>query len=286
MEDAVGSGWSQLSIDYLTTKFAEYLVTVGSSYRPLPDKIKDRRGITNMENDDQECFKYAVTRGMYPVTKNGERVSKTLRKQTERLNWDGINFPTSFHDIDIFENINKISVMVHGWNENEERIEYLRMPNTKHARAVRLFHYDGHYSVITSMSAFTRKDFKNNTHHFCSYCPFNHRKEEAVKTHMEDCAIDELTEVKMPKEGECVMFKNWDHTVFKPFVIIADCESRLDKVNIEKGKNTTQTQVHRTAGYCYRLISRVDPSESVTVQYTAKTNEEDVSLHSSGACIR
>ena len=66
---------------------------------------------------------------------------------------------------------------------------------------------------------------------------------------------------------------------FKPFAFYADCESKLEKVDVKKGNNTVQTRVHQNAGYCYRFVSRVDPSESCTVQYTAKTNEEDVSDH-------
>ena len=67
--------------------------------------------------------------------------------------------------------------------------------------------------------------------------------------------------------------------IFKPFAFYADFESRLEKVDEKKGNNTTQTQVHRSAGYCYRFVSCVDPSESCMVQYTAKTNEENVSNH-------
>ena len=84
-------------------------------------------------------------------------------------------------------------------------------------------------------------------------------------------------ERKMPKEGSFIEFKDLNHVVFKPFAIYMDCESRLEKVDVKKENNTTQTHVHRNAGYCYRFVSRVDPSESCTVQYTAKTNEENVS---------
>ena len=41
LENAVGSGWTLLQIEYLTMKFAEYHVTVGSSYKPLPKKIRN-----------------------------------------------------------------------------------------------------------------------------------------------------------------------------------------------------------------------------------------------------
>ena len=49
LENAVGSGWTLLQIEYLTMKFAEYHVTVGSSYKPLPKKIRNRHAIITCE---------------------------------------------------------------------------------------------------------------------------------------------------------------------------------------------------------------------------------------------
>ena len=83
----------------------------------------------------------------------------------------------------------------------------------------------------------------------------------------------------MPKEGSVVKFGNLKEIVFKPFVIYADFECRLKKVNIKKGEKTTQTQIHKSSGYCLRFVSGVDSSESRTIQYTAKTDDENVALH-------
>ena len=69
----------------------------------------------------------------------------------------------------------------------------------------------------------------------------------------------------MPKEGSVVKFENLKEIEFKPFVIYADFECRLEKVNIKKGDKTTQTQIHKSSGYCLQFVSRVDPSESRTI---------------------
>ena len=87
LENAVGSGWTLVRIEYLTMKFADYNVTVGSSYKPLPEKVRNCRAIVNIQNNDQECFKHAVTRALNPVKRDGERVTKNLRKQEEKLDW-------------------------------------------------------------------------------------------------------------------------------------------------------------------------------------------------------
>ena len=97
--------------------------------------------------------------------------------------------------------------MVYGWNEEKKLVEILRLPRTKHMKAVRLFHYDEHYSVVRSMSALTNTDHKNNKYYFCSYCLYKHRSAESLESHMKDCTVNELTEVKMPKKREYVGFK-------------------------------------------------------------------------------
>ena len=178
LEDAVGSGWTLVRIEYLTMKFAEYLVTIGSSYKPLPEEIATRKGaidnVDNSKDDDQQCFKWATTRAMFSVARRGNVLTKKLREQAENFNWDGINFPTSLLEIDIFENLNKTSVMVLGWNEKERRTEYLRLPKTKHGKAIQLFYHDDHYSTIKKMPALVRRDFGDNANHFCNFCPFHH----------------------------------------------------------------------------------------------------------------
>ena len=57
----------------------------------------------NMENNDQQCFKWCITRACNLVERDPSRITKILRKQAEKLNFEGVNFPTSFSDINRFE---------------------------------------------------------------------------------------------------------------------------------------------------------------------------------------
>ena len=100
-----------------------------------------------------------------------------------------------------------------------------------------------------------------------------------MKDHMRDCIADELTVVVMPEEKECVEFTNWEYTLRKPHAIYADFESCLVRKDVVKGMNTTQTQIHKPAAYCYHLVSDIDPVDNITAQYTAKTNDENIPLH-------
>ena len=90
----------------------------GSSYIPLLEFLAAKKAIINLKNEDDECFKWAITRALNTVEKNCERIDKNLREKSEVLNWDGLKFPVNFSDINKFENRNSsISVNVFGYDK-------------------------------------------------------------------------------------------------------------------------------------------------------------------------
>jgi len=48
-----------------------------------------------MENKDNQCFKWSITRAPIPVERDSERITKILKVQPEKLNWSGIQFPVA-----------------------------------------------------------------------------------------------------------------------------------------------------------------------------------------------
>ena len=75
------SNWrfhSVLSLDLHTVK---YVPLGGSSYIPLPKFLAEKKAIINLKNEDDECFKWAITLALNPVEKSSERIDKkTSRK--------------------------------------------------------------------------------------------------------------------------------------------------------------------------------------------------------------
>ena len=54
----------------LDTNFHCLYLTRGSSYLPLPDWLARKKAIINPHNDDEECFKWAVTAAENVVIKD------------------------------------------------------------------------------------------------------------------------------------------------------------------------------------------------------------------------
>ena len=99
-----GSNWRFERIISLDIQLTDFIPLRGSSYIPLPKKMVGKRAIINMKNGDNQCFKCCVTRALFPVVRDSERISKNLRKHSEEINWEGMTFPTELKDIKTFKN--------------------------------------------------------------------------------------------------------------------------------------------------------------------------------------
>ena len=98
---------------FLEINFHHIILTRGSSYLPLPDWIARKKAIINPQNDNEECFKWAVIAALRwtDIKFNPEHVSN-LRKFTDNYDWSGLEFPVSIKDIREFKIKNNISINV------------------------------------------------------------------------------------------------------------------------------------------------------------------------------
>ena len=49
-----------------------------------------------MKNDDNECFKWSVTRALNPTDNNPQRIiTNKLIDQSKKFDWGGIDFPVA-----------------------------------------------------------------------------------------------------------------------------------------------------------------------------------------------
>ena len=101
-----GSNWVFVKINRLEIHMADWRPIFGSSYISLPEQIKKKKAVINIKNEDEQCFKWCVTRALNPVEEHPERITKELKRQSERLNWDDLKFPVELKEIKNFEKFN------------------------------------------------------------------------------------------------------------------------------------------------------------------------------------
>ena len=61
------SNWRFRSVFSLELHTAKYEPLGGSSYNPLPDFLAEKKAIINRKNEDEQCFKWAITCALNPV---------------------------------------------------------------------------------------------------------------------------------------------------------------------------------------------------------------------------
>jgi len=204
-----GSNWifsSVVSLDIHTVKYKPLKV---SSHIHLPKALKDKTAIINLQNTDVQCFKWSITRALNPKDTNPQRIDNELREQAEGFNWTGINFPTSWKDIDKFESQNEtFSVNVFGYEAeiyplriskntykpgrgepvnlllitNEEKQHYCVIKNMSRLLASQTSKTkDKRYLCLRCLNSFP---FKESLDKHIDYC----KKHEAVKRHFQELA--------------------------------------------------------------------------------------------------
>ena len=187
-----GSGWRLHSVEGLYISIVKFDLLNGAGYSILPPFIAKKKAIINMKNEKCEegkrisnetneesrqckckkceeakmCFKWAVTRALNPTNSKPERITKELREQAEKLNWNDIPFPTKVKDIRVWEknNKNKININVFGYDEETKTVNSIKLcdgctsivtdeDESQKNNFISLFlHDDNHYCVVKNLS--------------------------------------------------------------------------------------------------------------------------------------
>ena len=277
-----GSGWQFDRVENLDININPFNPLFGSSYIPLPKKLADKKAIINVKNEkDHECFKWAVTSAVFPKEKNAERLSKQMRKDSEKFDWTGIEFPVSEEFIDKFEKQNPYAINVFGY----EKVVYPLRISKKNDQVINLLlianEETNHFCWIKNMSRLIYGDVSNHhgKRHFCYRCLNSFPSVKSLEKHTEYCQNNEAVKIEMPTGS--IYFKNHYRKQRVPFVVYADFEcftQKIDTCQPKDGKSfTDRYQKHRPSGFCY-LIKCFDKNvyPSKIVRYTAESPNDNV----------
>ena len=115
-----GSGWVIDRIDshYINVTLCKPLN--GSSYIELPTKLRNpKKGLINIKNKDDECFRWCHIRHLNPQTEHPERIKKGDKQFIEGLKYEGIEFPVSQKHYNKVEKQNSIRINVFGYEKGQ-----------------------------------------------------------------------------------------------------------------------------------------------------------------------
>ena len=270
-----GSGWTIQLIENHYINIVNYNPLKGSSYIKLPQELRNSaKGLINMKNKDNECFRWCHIRHLNPQDKDPQRIKKTDKQYIEKLDYSSIEFPVTVKQINKIEKLNNICINLFGYEEKQPFPIYISKEKYQdHMELLLITEGENkHYVLIKEFNKFM---FRQNKHehkkHFCMYCLQCFSREDVLTKHINNCiSINGKQAINMPEKGDKVYFKNHHKQLPVPFVIYADFEAITEKIqgcqpNNEKSY-TEAYQKHTDCGYGYKVVCCYDDKYSKPVQ--------------------
>ena len=251
----------------------------GSSYIELPTELKNpAKGLINLKNKDNECFRWCHIRYLNPQGKDPQRIKKSDKHYIKNLDYQGIKFPITIKQINKIEKKNSIRINVFGYEQKQPYPIYISNEKYEDHMELLLITKDEnkHYVLIKDFNKFMHQQTKHKERkHFCMHCLQCFSSERVLNNHKENCIIiNGKQAINMPKKGENVLkFNNFHKQLPVPFVIYADFEAITEKVQgceqseemkNEKNKRsyTEAYQTHEDCGCGYKVVCCYDDKYS------------------------
>ena len=234
-----GSGWTIQSVDNHYLNIVIYKPIKGSSYIKLPSELRNStKGLINLKNNDNECFRWCHIRHLNPQNKNPQRIKKSDKEYIENLDYSGIEFPVTIKQFNKIEKQNKININVFGYEEKQpypvyvskekyedhmnlllitgesEEFQFGKPSNEDYRLGLvtqtftdvdgrdsfrKKVHTD-HYTLIKDFNQFMYNQTKHKERkHFCINCLQCFSSERVLTNHKENCIqVNGTQAIKMP----------------------------------------------------------------------------------------
>ena len=270
-----GSGWTIQLIENHYINIVNYNPLKGSSYIELPQELRNSaKGLINMKNKDNECFRWCHIRHLNPQDKDPQRIKKTDKQYIEKLDYSSIEFPVTVKQINKIEKQNNICINLFGYEEKQKFPIYISKEKYQdHMELLLITEGENkHYVLIKDFNKFMFNQTKHeHIKYFCMYCLQCFSREDVLTEHKNNCiSINGKQAINMPEKDDKVYFKNHHKQLPVPFVIYADFEALTEKIqgcqpNNEKSY-TKAYQKHTDCGYGYKVVCCYDDKYSKPVQ--------------------
>ena len=263
-----GSGWTIESVDNHYLNIVQYEPMKGSSYIELPQDLKHhQKGLINMKNNDNECFRWCHIRYLNPQEKDPQRIKKIDKEYINQLDYSNIEFPVKINQYNKIEKQNEININVFGYENKQPYPIYISKEKyEKHLELLLITEDDNkHYVLIKDFNRFMFNQTKHeHRKHFCMYCLQCFSSEEVLKNHKDNCIqLNGEQAIKMPdKSNNTLKFNNFHKQQPVPFVIYADFEAITEKISGCRPNNnksfTEAYQKHTDCGFGYKVVCCYD----------------------------
>ena len=231
-----GSGWFIDRIDSHYINITLYKPLNGSSYVKLPSELQNSgKGLINIKNEEDECFRWCHIRFLNPQRTNPQRINRVDKQMINELNYDGIAFLVTQKQYNKIETQNNIRINVFGYEKGQPFPIHISKEEFENQMNLLLItkNEKKYYVLIKDFNSFMYNQSKHKERkHFCMHCLQCFSSERILANHVKNCLkINGNQAINMPKKGENILkFNNFHKQLPVPFVIYADFEAITKKV--------------------------------------------------------
>ena len=175
----------------------------------LPQKLKNKKVILNIQNRDNQCLRWALQVALFPAPRGRNPIRPSSYPTEDGLNFAGIDFPTPVSQIDRLERQNpNLAINVFGWEKEQVILHRLSEKGGDIPRINLMITKQGentHYSYVKRLTALLFDQSKNsNSKHFCERCLHGYSRRDLLERHKPECKglLKSPTRTEMPKVGE------------------------------------------------------------------------------------
>ena len=271
-----GSGWTVQSVDNHYLNIAKYEPMKGSSYIQLPNELRNsKKGLINMKNEDNECFRWCHIRHINPQDKYPQRIKKIDKQYVEKLDYSGVEFPVGVKHYNKIEKHNSININVFGYENKQPYPIYVSKEKYEdHMELLLVTEKENkHYVLIKDFNRFMYNQTKHeHRKHFCMHCLQCFSSDRVLSNHKDICIqVNGTQAIKMPnKDNNILKFNNFHKQQPVPFVIYADFEAITEKIHgCQQDGNKSYTEAyqrHTDCGFGYKVVCCYDDKYTKPIQ--------------------
>ena len=164
---------------------------IGGTYIELPNELKHpKKGLINIQNDDNKCFLWCHVRHLNMIDKNPQRITKDDRKLADKLDCEGIYFPISKKDYSKIELQNKIGINVFCYENKVVYPVYLSGQSDCMDLLLISNNFVSHYVYIKDFDRFMFNKTKHKGRkYFCKSCLQCLSSESVLSEHKKNCLV-------------------------------------------------------------------------------------------------
>lgn len=249
-----GSGWTLNRVEFSEISVYAFPMRVGGGGKKqrssfsLPKNFRgfNRKNLVSFApTKDGRCFLYCILARLYPPKKSkiNDPRHYIVTGKINRLNTEGLSFPTPLSEISLFEGRNNLIINVIGLKGDGTHYFLYKSPRQS-GEQVNLLLHRRHYHLIKCWTPFFKS--KSNTRYLCEECgklclpSLMMKKKQCL-----NCMEPPVSQLVFPSKGTKQKFNGFSKTVLSPFVLYCDLETALSPTKEESEGKTKKLKEHK-----------------------------------------